>query len=172
MPDARHAAFAAVVDGRTRVVILGSLPGGMSLAQGQYYAQPSNQFWKLTGAVVGRDLVSLPYPGRLEALLDAGIGLWDTIESAHRKGSLDSAIRNVEPRDLRAFAASLPNLQAIAFNGAKAAALGRKQLADRASKAALIDLPSSSAAYCTISFGAKLERWLPLQAFLSPDRGT
>lgn len=172
MSAARHTAFAAVVDGRTRVVILGSLPGAASLAQRQYYAQPTNQFWRLAGGVIERDLIALPYGARLEALLAAGIGLWDTIGSASREGSLDSAIREAEARDLASFAASLPNLRALAFNGAKAAAVGRRQLADQVSNLALVDLPSSSAAYCRIDLAAKLERWRALQAFLSPDRGS
>lgn len=172
MSDARHAAFAAVVDGRTRVVILGSLPGAASLAQQQYYARPSNQFWRLTGALIGLDLAALPYAGRLEALLAAGIGLWDTIATASRKGSLDSAIREMAARDLGSFVAPLPNLRALAFNGSKAATVGRRQLADRANHLALIDLPSSSAAYCSMDFAAKLERWRALRPFLSPDQET
>jgi hypoxanthine-DNA glycosylase len=58
MPDdtLRKRSFAAVADERTRVVIFGSLPGDVSLARREYYAQPTNQFWKLLQAVIGADL--------------------------------------------------------------------------------------------------------------------
>ena len=92
----RRAGFAPVVDAHTRLLILGSLPGDASLAAGQYYAHPRNGFWRLTGGVIGRDLVDLAYPQRLAALQAAGIGLWDVITTAHRTGSLDTAIRDPE----------------------------------------------------------------------------
>jgi hypoxanthine-DNA glycosylase len=37
--------FPPVVDGRTRLLVLGSLPGEESLAQARYYAHPRNHFW-------------------------------------------------------------------------------------------------------------------------------
>jgi G:T/U-mismatch repair DNA glycosylase len=52
----------------------------------------------------------------------------------------------------------------IAFNGGKAAAIGRRQLPDAAG-IALIDLPSSSAAH-TIGFDAKLAAWSQLREAL------
>ena len=41
---------------------------------------------------------------RLAALLPAGIGLWDTVASAQRKGSLDAAIREAEHAPLAYYA--------------------------------------------------------------------
>ena len=77
-------AFDPVVDARTRLLILGSLPGDASLKAGQYYGHPQNGFWRLIGGVIGVDLVALPYPERLEALKGAGVGLWDVIAEAER----------------------------------------------------------------------------------------
>lgn len=162
--DLVHRSFAAVTRADTRLLILGSLPGVRSLERRQYYAHPQNQFWRLTGAVIGRDLAPLAYKARLEALLDAGIGLWDTVGAARRVGSLDAAIRLEQANDLPALAASLPALAAIGFNGGTSARLGRRQLGTLAG-VELIDLPSSSPAY-TLPFEAKLERWLTLRAFL------
>src|SRR5687768_16698899 len=92
--------FPPVVDARTRLLVLGSLPGEESLARGQYYANPRNQFWRLIGAVIGADLAALAYPQRLEALLAAGVGLWDTVGSATRRGSLVGNIRLRDANDL------------------------------------------------------------------------
>ncbi|MEO7177615.1 MAG: DNA-deoxyinosine glycosylase [Allosphingosinicella sp.] len=158
--------FPPVVDARTRVLVLGSLPGEESLAASQYYANPRNHFWRLIGAVTGADLVALPYQARLEALLAARVGLWDTIGSATRRGSLDGAIRGHRANDLADLAARLPDLRAVGFNGGKSAALGSVQLAGRADLA-LIALPSSSPAY-TRPFEEKLAAWMKLAPHLSP----
>ena len=161
----RKSAFPPVVAPHTRVLILGSLPGEASLAAGRYYAHPRNRFWHLAGAVIGRDdLPALPYDERLSALLVAGLGLWDTIASARREGSLDAAIREAQAAPLRDLVATLPALRAVGFNGAKSAAIGRRALAGSA--LAFVDLPSSSPAHAALPLAAKQARWLELARFL------
>jgi len=156
--------FGAVVDVRTRVLILGSLPGERSLAERRYYAHPSNRFWELTGAVIDRDLRALAYDDRLAALRDAGVGLWDSVATARREGSLDAAIRDVQATDLGALVASLPALRAVAFNGGTSARIGHAQLAG--ATATIFDLPSSSAAHAGMPLAVKRERWLALRDYL------
>lgn len=155
--------FPPVVDGRTRVLVLGSLPGEASLAQGRYYAHPRNHFWGLIGMAIQADLAAMPYQDRLAALLAAGVGLWDVVASATRRGSLDAAIRDYRANALAGLTRKLPNLEAIAFNGGKAARIGRKALAGTTFD--LIYLPSSSPAY-TLPLGAKRARWAELERFL------
>lgn len=167
MPAALKRSFAPVVDEGTRLLLLGSLPGEQSLALGQYYGNPRNQFWKLMEAVTGVALEALPYPARLQALLEAGIGLWDVVETASRAGSLDAAIRDHRVNSLAELAASLPALRAIAFNGGTSARLGMKALGPDAPWT-LVPLPSSSPAF-TLPFALKRERWLALRAFLDSD---
>lgn len=160
----RKAAFAPVVDARTRLLILGSLPGDASLKEAQYYAHPQNAFWRLIGGVIGRDLAALPYAERLEALMAARVGLWDVIAGAERQGSLDGAIRNAETADLLQLIAGLPELRAVAFNGGVAARIGRRSLRETA--LTLIDLPSSSPAF-TKPFAEKAEAWSALRAVIT-----
>lgn len=160
-----HHSFPPVTRPDTRLLVLGSLPGAVSLAEQRYYAHPQNLFWRLIGAVVGRDLVPLAYEDRLHALLDAKLGLWDTVAAATREGSLDSSIRLHEASDLAALVATLPELRAVAFNGATSARIGRRQLG-AAPGLALVDLPSSSSAYASLSFEKKREAWLALAAYL------
>ena len=157
----RKAGFDPVVDANTRLLILGSLPGDASLRAAQYYGHPQNAFWRLIGGVIGRDLAALAYDHRLAALKAARIGLWDVIASAERPGSLDAAIRAPEAADLRGLVATLPALRAVAFNGGKAAKLGRAVLADRSEGVALIDLPSSSPAHAR-PFEEKVAAWAAL----------
>ncbi|MFP3182215.1 MAG: DNA-deoxyinosine glycosylase, partial [Paraburkholderia sp.] len=92
--------FPPVVDANTRVLVLGSLPGEVSLAQSQYYAHKQNRFWSLIGDVTGEDLRSLDYLTRLQTLLRHRVGLWDVVAEAQREGSLDSRIRNHASNDL------------------------------------------------------------------------
>lgn len=165
LSDLRKSAFAPFVFPDTRVLILGTLPGEASLAAARYYAHPQNQFWRLVGAVIGREaLSSLDYEARVATLREAGIGLWDTIASAVRTGSLDAAIREAEHAPLAELVATLPALRAVAFNGGTSARIGRRLLAG--APVSLIDLPSSSPAYAAMPFARKRERWLALQEFL------
>lgn len=157
-------AFEPVVAPNTRLLILGSLPGDASLKAGQYYGHPQNGFWRLIGGLIRVDLAALPYPNRLEALQEAGVGLWDVIASADRPGSLDAAIRNVESADLNQLISELAALQAIAFNGATAARIGRRGLSCPA-EVKLIDLPSSSPAH-TRPLREKAAAWAVLEPFL------
>jgi double-stranded uracil-DNA glycosylase len=165
LDGARKSAFTPFAFPDTRVLILGSLPGEASLAARRYYAHPQNQFWRLVGAVIRREeLASLDYEDRLEALIAAGIGVWDVLASAVRPGSLDAAIREAEHAPLGELIATLPQLRAVAFNGATAARIGRKLLADATVR--LVDLPSSSPAYAAMPLAEKRRRWLELQEFL------
>ena len=164
---AAKASFSPVADARTRLLVLGSLPGEISLRRAQYYGNPRNQFWRLMEVVIGLPLVELGYEDRLATLLAAGVGLWDVIASAERRGSLDIDIRSHVPNRLEDFAATLPRLRAVAFNGGKSAAIGLRQLgAARAYE--LIALPSSSPAH-TLAFERKLAEWRPLSRFLGDD---
>jgi TDG/mug DNA glycosylase family protein len=148
-----------------RLFVLGSLPGDASLAARRYYAHPTNQFWRLLGAAIGEDLQPLSYEERLARLAGRRVGLWDVIASASRRGSLDQAIRDAEHNRIEHLLHSFPDLRAIAFNGATAAAVGRRLIGDPPAGVALIDLPSSSAAN-TRPFVEKAEAWARLGIFL------
>ena len=148
-----------------RLFILGSLPGDASLSARQYYAHPSNQFWRLVGGVLGVSLEELPYEQRLERLAERRIGLWDVIASAERRGSLDHAIRSAEHNALERLLSEFPEVRAIAFNGSTASRAGRKLIGETSARIALIDLPSSSAANTT-RFENKASTWAALAQFV------
>jgi len=150
-----------------RLFILGSLPGDASLAAGAYYAHSTNQFWRLLGGAIGEELQSLGYDKRLAALAKRGIGLWDVIASADRRGSLDQAIRLAQHNRIEQLFHDFPDLTAIAFNGSTAAAVGRRLIGTPPSHLQLIDLPSSSAAN-TRPIADKAREWSRLAQFCSP----
>jgi TDG/mug DNA glycosylase family protein len=144
-----------VLGRRTRVLILGSFPGVASLAAQQYYAHPRNHFWPLLDAILDVPLPSMPYRERLAALRAHGVGLWDTIVSCRRRGSLDGAIRAAVRGEVARARRASPALALVCFNGKTAA---RALPAWRDEGYATLALPSSSPAY-TLPFADKLALW-------------
>lgn len=101
-------------------MILGSLPGDESIMLQQYYANRNNDFWKLISHVIGDDITKLRYDGKLTALLNNKIGLWDVFSSANREGSLDSDIIDENMNDFEWLKNNYPDIELICFNGKKA----------------------------------------------------
>jgi hypoxanthine-DNA glycosylase len=154
--------FAAVSESSARVLILGSLPGAMSLQQQQYYAKPQNAFWRIMGSLVGAG-PNLPYAERLRTLTQAGIALWDVCASAQRIGSLDAAIKHHAVNDFESFFRAHPNIELVCFNGQKAASLYRKSvfagLPPAMQQLSTLILPSTSPANAALRYEQKLRQW-------------
>ena len=155
-----------IADAATRLFILGSLPGERSLAEGRYYAFPTNQFWRLVGSVIGENLQTLDYDARLARLRTHRIGLWDVVGAAAREGSGDAAIRSATHNDLGGLKRQYPQLRAIGFNGGHAAREGLRLLAGTQG-IELIALPSSSAANARMPFEQKAAAWARLRDFIA-----
>jgi hypoxanthine-DNA glycosylase len=73
----RVQSFPPIVSQKSRVLILGSMPGVVSLKAGEYYAHPRNAFWQIMGELFGAGH-SLPYNERVALLQSAGVALWDS----------------------------------------------------------------------------------------------
>ncbi len=149
-------ALPPVISRRTRLIVLGSFPGAASLAAGQYYAHPRNQFWSLLAALWQEDLVALRYARRLQRLRSHGLGVWDVYAACRRDGSLDSAIRDAQFNDLAGLRQSAPGLVAVAHNGGESA---RAMRFTAALGLPVFRLPSTSPANASWSFDRKLEAW-------------
>lgn len=151
-----------------KVLVLGSMPGTVSLKQQQYYAHPRNLFWPIMANLVGFS-AEASYCAKLQALNTAGVALWDVIAHCQRSGSLDSAIRDEQVNDFASFFTAQPNLQVIAFNGAKAwQSFNRHVLSKQPlpAKLILLQLPSTSPAHAAMGFPEKLAQWQQLQPFI------
>jgi hypoxanthine-DNA glycosylase len=146
-------------------LILGSMPGQVSLAAGEYYAHPRNAFWPIMTALLGFAPDS-PYAERTAALKSAGIALWDVLASCERPGSLDSAIDRESSaiNDFVGFFRSHPEIRHVFFNGGAAEFIFRKHVPGAANLFALTlaRLPSTSPAHAGLSRGAKLDQWRPV----------
>ena len=88
--------FGPIADKHSRVLVLGTMPGAMSLAKRQYYGHPRNAFWPIMARLCDRELPE-DYALRKAMLLDAGIALWDVCGECEREGSLDSNICHEKP---------------------------------------------------------------------------
>jgi hypoxanthine-DNA glycosylase len=156
--------FPPIADANARVLILGSLPGQVSLAHRQYYAQPQNAFWKIMGRLFDAG-PELPYDERARRLVAHGIALWDVCAAAQRPGSLDASIvhASVVPNDFAGFVAAHPRLRLVCFNGAKAAELYRRLVLPTLTASPhpirYETLPSTSPAHASMRFEEKLARW-------------
>ncbi|MCF8210079.1 MAG: DNA-deoxyinosine glycosylase [Rhodoferax sp.] len=148
-----------LVSGRTRMLVLGSFPGALSLARQQYYAHPQNAFWKILQALWPSSCMTdgcTSYEHRSACLLDKGLGLWDVYASCERKGSLDTAIRLPLRNDLDPLRGLCPDLQLIAHNGGESFRHARHS---RSLGLPVYRLPSTSPAHASWSFERKLAAW-------------
>ena len=156
--------LAPVIDGKVKILILGSFPSPKSLEKQQYYGHPQNHFWKLMGALLGVPLVEMDYARRLPVLLAHRIGLWDVLHQCERAGALDSNIRNAVNNDFRKVTRVAQGLKRVCFNGKTAGRFA--PLFAEAGYETLV-LPSSSPAY-TVGFDAKLNVWRSVLAAQKP----
>lgn len=146
------------------VLLLGSMPGKVSLREKQYYAHPRNLFWKILGEVLGFDS-AVSYERRVGFLKSAGVAVWDVLQTCTRDSSLDSDIDDTTaiPNDFASFYANHPRMRRVCFNGAKAEALYgklvRPRLAQSQSDLVWVRLPSTSPANAAIPFTERLRAW-------------
>jgi hypoxanthine-DNA glycosylase len=109
--------FLPIVGPRARLLVLGTLPGEVSLRLQQYYGHARNQFWPIIAEICGEDL-PVEYSARVEMVLRSRVALWDVLHSAERNGTaLDSAIKNECANDFASFFRQYPTIRTVAFNG-------------------------------------------------------
>ncbi|MER2494453.1 DNA-deoxyinosine glycosylase [Catenovulum sediminis] len=153
--------FAPVVDENSRSIILGSMPGVVSLRSSAYYAHPRNAFWPIMQALFDwPELVS--YEDKLQALLSKQLSLWDVIAQCQREGSLDSAIKakSIQVNDFQRLFKQYPNIQNVFLNGGKATQLFNRYVSNKiADHIQIFHLPSTSPANARLSAAEKLAIW-------------
>ena len=152
--------FPPFASAKSRVLVLGSMPGTASLTAGQYYAHPRNAFWPIMGALFGAS-PQLPYKQRVRVLGDAGVAIWDSLQACVRPGSLDSDISDEVGNDFVALFAKYPKITHVFFNGAKAESAFRRHalpmLVD--SHHIFTRLPSTSPAHAGMDLRKKIAAW-------------
>lgn len=156
--------FNAQITPNCQVLVLGSMPGVISLEKQSYYAHPRNAFWPIMAQLFEFDS-QLSYPDKIKNLNQVGVGLWDVIASCHRQGSLDSAIKSneLEVNQFELCFKQYSNIEMLLFNGQKAATLYKQKvmpfLPEWAANMRQQVMPSTSPAHASMTFEQKLAAW-------------
>ncbi|MCD1116655.1 DNA-deoxyinosine glycosylase [Chryseobacterium turcicum] len=158
----RISSFPPFIDGKSKILILGSIPGVKSLEKQQYYAHPQNKFWKIIFELFNEKFTE-DYVERIKILKKNHIAIWDVIDSCERKGSLDSEIKNEEANQIEELLENHPNIQAIFCNGGKSYK-NLQKLLGKNFRVPIYLLPSTSPLH-TISYERKFEDWKKILEF-------
>jgi len=147
-----------IIDDGAKALILGNMPSVMSLGAQQYYANPRNAFWRITGEIFGFDACE-PYDVRTAVLTAHGVAVWDVLRSCRRVGSLDSAVEpdSMVANDFGQLFERHPEITRVFFNGA-AAEKNFNRLVRVAPDLRFQRLPSTSPAQ-TMRYADKLAAW-------------
>jgi hypoxanthine-DNA glycosylase len=145
------------------VLVLGTLPGEESLRRQQYYAHPRNLFWPILYALFDGPSPSADYLPRLDFARLSRVALWDVCMAGEREASADATIRRETPNEIGRLLDAYPGIGAVAFNGSGARRLYDRHF-PRRPDLTYLPLPSTSPAYASLDFAAKLALWRALRA--------
>lgn len=155
----RLTAFPPILPEKPHTLILGTMPGEKSLAAGQYYAHPQNQFWRFMGDIYGAG-PQLPYDARLKVLKDKGIAVWDVVSACMREGSMDADIKNEEVNDFGAFYKAHPSITLVVFDSLTAETIYKRHvLPTLETRLEYKRVPSPSPAHARLKYEVKLALW-------------
>ena len=158
--EKQYQSFKPIINMDTEILILGSLPSKKSLELGQYYGHPRNRFWKILASLKDAEVPGT-YKEKVMFLHKFHIGVWDVIQTALRKGSLDTNIRREMPNDIYGVLNKFRAIRVIGFNGKKAEKIFYKYF-DEYPNIKYLYLPSSSPANMSISYKEICAKWLEM----------
>ena len=106
-----------IYDEQSKVLILGSFPSVISRKDMMYYANKTNRFWSVMGALFKEEITDhVSFCNRHH------LAIWDVIHSCTIEGSSDSSIKNVIPNDIAGLVQKT-HIELIVTTGKKAASL-------------------------------------------------
>ena len=152
--------FNPIIDVHSKILILGSMPSVKSLEQQEYYAHPQNRFWKIMAVLCNYpNLYKSNFKMKTDVMLKNNIALWDVIKTCNREGSLDSAIEDEKPNDIRNLLKKYSNIKKIYLNGNKSYSAFKKYFPDLLEKYTCFKMPSTSPANAKYSLEKLLTEW-------------
>lgn len=149
--------FPYFVNSNTEILILGTMPGVVSLAKQEYYANPRNHFWKIMYTIFDTLPIAETFEEKVQFLQSNKVGLWDVLENCERKGSLDIHIKNQNENDFETLLREFPSIKKIIFNGKQSHAFFYKKFGQIEGITYYV-MPSTSPAN-TMTFENKLKIW-------------
>jgi hypoxanthine-DNA glycosylase len=93
--------FAPVYDADSLVLILGTFPSPRSRAEGFYYGNPHNAFWRTLSRALDVPEPDASAEARRGFLLENRIALWDVLRSCEITGARDGSIAAPVANELR-----------------------------------------------------------------------
>ena len=151
------ASFPPIVNDQTEILILGTMPGAMSLLKQEYYGHKQNAFWKIMYNVFSTIPVAEKFEEKINMIQRHNIGLWDVLAYCERKGSLDIHIKNAEENDLNGLLENFPKINKILFNGKESSKYFYRKFKEAEGFTYHV-MPSTSPAN-TMKFTDKLASW-------------
>ena len=148
--------FPLLYDTNSRVLILGSFPSVKAVAEGYYYANPQNRFYKVMSALFDEDFINVPWKIKRIILLKHHIALHDAIGHCQILGSSDAKIRDVKPSNIREIFAHA-TIQKVICNGAKAYQEYVRFFSDV--KIPVVQVPSTSPANAKMRLDDLVDAW-------------
>lgn len=151
-----------------KILILGTMPGNISLEQKAYYRNESrNKFWEIIHSIFHDD-TEVSYE---ELLKKHHIALWDCLKEGSRAGSTDNGFdfRSLMPNDLEKFLRQNPSIETILLNGKGKSSKSTFSIFNRFfsglnHKYKIIALSSTSNANTKTSTEQKLKEWSILRS--------
>lgn len=162
-------ALAPVLPKEPSLLILGSMPGKVSLEKQQYYGNNRNHFWPIMYALFNEQPKDT-YEAKINLIKSHHIALWDTIKSCYREGSLDSNIQLETPNDIFGLLKKYPSIRLIGCNGTKAYQVLKKYILSKHEIGVdVIKLPSTSPipGRYTKTLEGKIGDWKQILKYLS-----
>ena len=156
MPSKILQCFDPFVDKKSKILILGTMPGPTALAKQEYYGFPGNHFWKILTQYFGITK-PLKYEEKVDLLRRKKIALWDVFGSCEREGAADNAIQKAELNPIPELLNQYPNIQAVFLNGRTAEKIFRSKFSSV--KIPSYYLPSTSPAHAGLSYEKKYQLW-------------
>ncbi len=156
--------FKPLVDQRSRILILGSIPGPEALRKKEYYGFKGNHFWRIIPEIL-EARPPLSYKDKIDLLRGRRIGLWDVVNSCAREGASDNSIRREKPNNIARLIKNYPQIRTIFLNGKTAEKLYKKFFGHMIQVPAYY-LPSTSPAHASMPYSKKLEEWRVITRYL------
>lgn len=155
--------FPPIITHNAKLLILGTMPGRISLNAQQYYANKHNAFWRVIFGMFGEQVPD-SYKARLSFIKKHNIAVWDVLKHCEREGSLDEDITNEVPNDFRTLFGKYPSIKTIVFNGGNSYKFFKKYIGFDTGHQ-YCKMPSTSPAN-TKKFEYKMEAWKVVRELL------
>lgn len=152
--------FPPQINKKSKILILGSMPGIKSIEMQQYYAHPQNRFWKIIGLICNyKNLENENYNKKIQILLQNHFALWDVIGICSREGSLDNNIQDEVPNKIKELLKEYTNIKKIYLNGNKAYSTFKKYFPDLLDSHKCYKMPSTSPANAKFKLEDLYKEW-------------